>query len=155
MAWRRGQSYSQDLRDRVLAAVDGGLGAYRVAELFSVSVSYIYKALDRRRITGESGPNPNRGHRPRKLSGEQEAALAAHIVAHPDRTLAQLQDWLEAEHGVRLSDGAIWATVDRLGLSFKKNPARIRARPPGRGGPAPRLARRPGMDRPRPPGVPR
>lgn len=155
MAWRRGQGYSQDLRDRILAAVDGGHGAYWVAELFSVSVSYIYKALDRRRVTGESGPNPNRGHRPRKLSAEQASALAVHIAVHPDRTLAQLQDWLEAEHGVRLSDGAIWAAVDRLGLSFKKNPARRRARPAGRGGPAPRLARRPGMDRSRPPGVPR
>jgi len=155
MAWRRGQGYSQDLRDRVLAAVDGGLGAYRVAELFSVSVSYIYKALDRRRTTGEIGRNLNRGHRPRKLSAEQEMALAAHIAAHPDLTLAQLQDWLETEHDVRLSDGAIWAAVDRLGLSFKKNPARRRARPPGRGDPAPRLARRPGMDRSRPPGVPR
>lgn len=111
MSWRRGQAYSQDLRERVLAAVDGGLGAYRAAELFSVSVSFIYKALDRRRRTGESGPNPNRGHRPRKLSAAQEVALAAHISAHPDRTLAQLQDWLEAEHGVRLSDGAIWAAV--------------------------------------------
>ena len=28
MAWRSGQSYSEDLRERVLAAVDGGMGAY-------------------------------------------------------------------------------------------------------------------------------
>lgn len=43
-----GASYSQDLRDRVVAAVDRGVGAYAVAGLFSVSVSYIYKALERR-----------------------------------------------------------------------------------------------------------
>ena len=140
MAWRRGQAYSQDLRDRILSAVDGGLGVYRAAALYCVSVSYIYKALGRRRRTGESGPNPNRGHRPRKLSLAQEAALAAHIKAHPDITLARLQDWLEAVHGVRLSDGAIWTAVDRLGLSFKKNPARRRARSAGRGGAAPGLA---------------
>lgn len=103
----------------------GSVGGRRWARRLSggrsaqCDVSYIYKALDRRRSTGESGPNPNRGHRPRKLSGEQEAALAAHMATHPDRTLAQLQDWLEAEHGVRLSDGAIWAAVDRLGRSFK------------------------------------
>ena len=127
MSWRRGQAYSQDLRDRVLAAVDGGMGAYRAAALFSVSVSYIYKALDRRRSTGESGPNANRGHPQRKLSASQEVALAAHIEAHPDLTLARLRDWLEAEHGVRLSSGGIWTAVDRLGLSFKKNAARRRA----------------------------
>jgi hypothetical protein len=43
-----GVAYSQDLRDRVLAAVDGGLGVYSAAPLFRVRVSYIYKALGRR-----------------------------------------------------------------------------------------------------------
>ena len=51
MAWRRGQSYSEDLRARVLAAVDGGMAARAAARLFRVSVSYIYKALIRRRRT--------------------------------------------------------------------------------------------------------
>ena len=35
--------------NRVLAAVDGGMAARAAAELFRVSVSYIYKALIRRR----------------------------------------------------------------------------------------------------------
>ena len=146
MSWTRGQAYSQDLRDRILASVDGGLRAYKAAALFDVSVSYIYKALIRRRNTGECGPNRNRGHRPRKLSAEREVALARHIEAAPDITLARLQAWLETTHGVRLSDGAIWSAVDRLGLSFKKNPSRRRARPPGRGGAAAGLAGGPGLD---------
>lgn len=49
-----GRAYCQDLRDRVIAAVDGGAGAYAIAPLFQVSVSYIYKALGRRRATGET-----------------------------------------------------------------------------------------------------
>ena len=52
MVWRRGQSYSGDLRARVLGAVDGGMSARVVAALFRVSVSYVYKALIRRRTTG-------------------------------------------------------------------------------------------------------
>jgi hypothetical protein len=40
-----GKPYSQDLRERVIAAVDTGTGAYVAALLFQVSVSYIYKAL--------------------------------------------------------------------------------------------------------------
>ena len=43
MVWRRGQSYSGDLRTRVLNSVDGGMGARAVAALFQVSVSYVYK----------------------------------------------------------------------------------------------------------------
>ena len=120
MAWRRGQSYSEDLRARVLAAVDGGVTARASAALFRVSVSYIYKALIRRRRTGEVSASPRRGHRPRKLSPAQETSLAVHIEAHPDLTLAALQAWLLAEHGVRLSNGAMWSAVARLGLSFKK-----------------------------------
>ena len=34
-----GVAYSQDLRDRVMAAVDGGLNVYSAAPLFRVSVS--------------------------------------------------------------------------------------------------------------------
>jgi transposase len=135
MGWRSGQSYSQDLRDRVLAAVDGGMAVRQAASIFGVSIAYIYKALIRRRLTGDSGVNPNRGHRPRKLSPDQELALAAHIRSRPSITLAQVQAWLRAEHGISLSTGAIWNAVRRLGLSFKKSPARSRAGQAGRGRP--------------------
>src|SRR3954449_11353174 len=101
MAWRQGQSYSEDLRARVLAAVDGGLAARAAARLFRVSVSYIYKALIRRRRTGEVSASAQRGHRPRKLSPAQEAALSTPIAAHPDLTLAALQVWLWPNTGCR------------------------------------------------------
>ena len=42
-----GAPYSQDLRERVISVVDGGMGAYQAAPLLRVSVSYIYKALVR------------------------------------------------------------------------------------------------------------
>lgn len=135
MSWRSGQSYSQDLRDRVLAAVDGGVAVRRAAATFGVSPAYIYKALIRRRLTGDSRPNPNRGHRRRKLTTDQEAALAAQIEARRGITLMQLQAWLVAEHGVWLSTGATWHAVRRLGLSFKKTPAGSRAGSARRGGP--------------------
>jgi hypothetical protein len=40
MGWKSGQSYSTDLRSRVLAAIDGGSPARATAQLFQVSVSY-------------------------------------------------------------------------------------------------------------------
>jgi transposase len=49
-----GRPYSQDLRERVVAAVDGGMSVYAAAPVFRVSVSYIYKALSRRTKTGET-----------------------------------------------------------------------------------------------------
>lgn len=127
MGWRPGQSYSQDLRDRVLGAVDGGMTVRHAAATFKVSIAYIYKALIRRRLTGDAGINPRRGHPPRKLSPEQDLALAAHIRSRPGITLVQAQAWLLAEHGVELSTGGMWNAAKRLGLSFKKSPARGRA----------------------------
>jgi transposase len=100
------------------------MAARAAASVFRVSVSYIYKALIRRRRTGEVNASARRGHRPRKLTPEQEAALASHIEAHPDITLAALQTWLAGEHAVRLSNGAMWSAVDRLGLTLKKRMAR-------------------------------
>lgn len=120
MGWRSGQSYSQDLRDRVLGAVDRGTAVRQVAATFRVSIACIYKALIRRRLTGDSGINRNRGHHPRKLSGDHDLALAAFMRSRPGVTLAQAQAWLAAEQGVRLSTGATWNAVRRLGLSFKK-----------------------------------
>lgn len=136
MGWRSGQSYSQDLRDRVLGAVDGGTAVRQAAATFGVSIAYIYKALIRRRLTGDSGPNPNRGHHPRKLSPDQELALAAYMRSRPGITLARAQAWLLAEHGVTLSTGAVWNAVRRLGLSLKKSSARGRAGSARRGGPS-------------------
>src|SRR6266851_7490887 len=138
MAWRQGQSYSEDLRARVLAAIDGGMAARAAASLFRVSVSYVYKALIRRRRTRAVSASSRRGHRPRKLTPKQEAALARHIEAHPDLTLAALQTWLAGEHAVRLSNGAMWTAVARLGLSLKKRrygrPSRtVRTSPRGAG----------------------
>ena len=46
MTWRRGQTYSRDLRDRVLAA--GGESAPEVAERLGVSASYVIKVWQRR-----------------------------------------------------------------------------------------------------------
>src|ERR1044072_2822817 len=85
MVWRQGQSYSEDLRARVLAAVDGGLAARAAARLFRVSVSYIYKALIRRRRTGEVSASPRRGHRPRKMSPAQEGGGGGQIEGPPER----------------------------------------------------------------------
>jgi transposase len=46
MVWRRGQTYSQDLREEVLAADD--LSARQAAERFVVSVSFVIRARQRR-----------------------------------------------------------------------------------------------------------
>lgn len=122
-----GASYSQDLRDRVLAAVDRGVGAYAVARLFGVSVSYIYKALIRRRTSGETRALPHAGGVAPKLAPCDEA-LRSRVAQEPDITLAELQEWLRADQGVTVSVGCLWNRLRHLGLTRKKS----RGTPPSR-----------------------
>lgn len=120
MAWRSGQSYSTDLRSRVLAAVDRGGPAPAVARLFQVSVSYIYKALGRRNATGETEARPQRNRQTLKLAAHH-AAIRAEVARRPDATLDELRAWLLATHGVSASLGLMHKTLARLGLTLKKS----------------------------------
>ena len=122
-----GASYSQDLRDRVVAAVDRGVGAYAVAGLFGVSVSYIYKALGRRRVSGDTQARPHAGGVAPKLAPYDEA-LRARVAREPDITLAELLSWLSADHGVAVSIGCLWNRLRHLDLTRKKS----RSTPPSR-----------------------
>lgn len=120
-SWRRGQAYSQDLRERVLAT--DGLSAREAAERFGVSVSYVVKARQRRDRLGEVTPGPQRSWTSRKLAAHH-AAIAAQVRARPDATLAELCTWLLAEFGVSASLGTMWNTLRRLGLTLKKSASR-------------------------------
>ena len=152
MAWKSGQSYSTDLRSRVLAAIDGGGSATATAQLFQVSVSYIYKALARREATGETEARPQRNRQTLKLE-DHHAAIAAEVALRPDVTLDELRAWLLANHGITASLGLMHKTLARLGLTLKKVGARGGAGPARRCRAAGRLARQAERDEPGAAGV--
>jgi transposase len=127
MTWRSGRSYSADLRSRVLAAIDGGSAAKEVALLFQVSVSYIYKALARRRETGETAARPQRNRQRLKL-GLHHNAVAAEVGRRPDITLDELRSWLLETHAIAASLGLMHNTLARLGLTLKKSRGGRRSR---------------------------
>jgi hypothetical protein len=62
MLWRRGTSYSQDLRERVVAAADDGEPVGRIATMLRVSISYVAKVLTRRRVTAQATARPQCCH---------------------------------------------------------------------------------------------
>ncbi len=110
MAWRRGQAYGQDLRERVLGAV--GLSLRAAAARFAVSPSYVAKARARLRETGETTPGPGettpgpqRNHVPPRLA-PLEDALRARVAAGADATSAELRAWVLAEPGCWPSTGS-------------------------------------------------
>jgi transposase len=130
MLWQRGKAYSQDLRERVLAAADDGELVGHIAVLLRVSVSYVSKVLSRRRSTGQTTALPQRGHVPPKLA-DLHGAIRAEVAARPDATIAELRAWLLTAHKVSASNGLMWATLRKLDLRLKKIAPGGRARPPG------------------------
>ena len=101
-----------------MAAVDGGLGVYSAAPLFRVSVSYIYKALLRRRATGDVTAHKSGGGPKPRLAAYDEA-LRAQLARKGDITLIELQAWLAGDHAVKVSVGCLWARLRHLGLTLK------------------------------------
>src|ERR671924_2134677 len=118
-------AYSRDLRQRVVRARDGGMPVAAVAARFDVSVAWVYRVLQRRRMTGSIEPRKQTKFRRRSLSTAEEARLVFLITAQPDATLAELQRALPT----RAALSTLWRTIDRLGLTVKKNGTRRRAAP--------------------------
>ena len=117
MAWRRGQAYGQDLRDRVLACPE--LTLAQVATRFGVSPSYVSKTRAHLRELGDVRPGKQRNHVPLRLAPFVDA-VSARIWAVPDPKLNALRSWLQDTHNVRVSYAVMWKVVTRLGLTLKK-----------------------------------
>ena len=126
------QSYSQDLRDRVLRALARGEGPSAIAQRFEVSRFYVYQVRDREQESGVRSSFQIGGHRRSRLE-EAEPVLRRWIAAEPGLTLEQLRERLAAQ-GIAIKIGALWHQLNKWNLTFKKNPARQRARARGRAG---------------------
>jgi transposase len=113
---------SNDLRERVVAAVKRGESCRSVASRFGVAVSSVVKWLQRYRATGSVAPGKMGGHRKRVLE-PQRAFILKRIDQTPHLTLHGLKDELAAR-GVRVSHNAVWLFLRREGLRFKKNTIR-------------------------------
>jgi transposase len=119
--------YSEDLRVRVVGRVEAGYPVREVAETFGVSVSSVVKWSQRKRRTGSVAAKPMGSRLARSLAGQRDWMLAR-IAEKPDVTLRELVAELEAR-AVSTSYGSVWRLLSDEGISFKKNPARQRARP--------------------------
>ena len=116
MSWRRGQAYAQHLRDRVLVAT----GTLReVAERLGVSKAYVSRVRSRQERLGQSSPGAQRNHVPPRLQAVHERVLAQVALA-PEQTLAQLCQWVRAEHGIEVGVTTMGKTLGRAGLTRKK-----------------------------------
>jgi len=120
--------YSVDLRERVVAACDEGMGTAEAAEAFAVSPSWVRKLKQQRRETGSIAPRVATPG-PKPALDPHADRLRELVRADPDRTAAEYRDRL----GAGVAAVTVWRALRRLGLTHKKSPPGGRARPPRRG----------------------
>jgi transposase len=113
-----GKPYSNDLRERVVAAIEAGHTREEVAELYNLPLSTVGRFIKRKRETGSVNPE--------KFGGYKTFALTPHtdlvktlVAEQPDSTLAELKAHL-AKDKVEVSLSAISRFLHHLNLTFKK-----------------------------------
>jgi transposase len=123
--------YSQDLRNRVIEAVEnGGMSRRAAARRFEISESVAIKWLERLERSGSREPIGHGGHRPSKLMPHLDFLETAR-AQKSDITLQVLCDRLLAERGVQADTSMMSRFFRRIGVTFKKRPLSRRSRTGG------------------------
>ena len=116
--------YSQDLRKRVVRAVEAGASCHEAAATFEIGVSSAIRWVAQFRQNGSLAAKPMGGKRS-PLDAHKDWLLKL-IAAEPDLTLQEIRARL-AGRGVMVSASSVWRFCDRHGLTFKKKSACGRA----------------------------
>jgi transposase len=118
---------SNDLRERVVSAVDGGVSRRAAAERFGVAVSTAIKWVALWRRTGDVRPRPQGGDKRSQPIEIHAADILSWVAEKPDMTLAEIALQLRETHGLKVAPSSVWRCLDRHGMTVKKNRARQRA----------------------------
>jgi transposase len=119
---------SEDLRIRVIEAVEAGASRRRAAERFGVSVSSAIRWVAAFGRSGRTRALPQGGDkRSRRIEDHADFLLSATREA-PDATLEELRAMLWRERGVSFALSTLWRFFERHRITHKKS----RRMPPSR-----------------------
>ena len=136
------RSLSQELRSRVIAAVDGGMSRRAAAERFGVGMATAIRWLRDWRVLGRATALAQGGDfRSCRIEALAPVILGA-IEAKVDITLVELAELLEREHSARFAPSTVWRFLARHRITLKKTRPRRRATATRRGPQAAGLVRR-------------
>ena len=115
------KSYSGDLRERVIAAVEAGASRREAAERFDISASSAIRWVHCWRDHGISAPKPRGGSR--SALEDHAKRILALVAEQPDGTL---DEHIATMHKRRIpaSRSALWRFLRRHGITFKKKSLR-------------------------------
>ncbi len=113
------RAYSEDLRTKIVQAVEHGMSKSQAARLFGVSLSSV-KRYTRLVRHGESLTPRKGGGRPRKANETIKKLLEEDIEKRPTATVADRRRFLQSLTGKSLSEPTLRRLLKRLGYSRKK-----------------------------------
>jgi transposase len=119
--------YSQDLRERILRAVDDGYPRAKIVQLFGISLATLKRSIKQRRDEGYVRTKAIPG-RPPKKRAQVEAGVLPQLQAHDDATLEQHCAMWEQAHGARVSRWTMSRAIKKLGWTRKKPSEQKRSR---------------------------
>lgn len=122
------QPLSNDLRRRLVECVEEGHSRREAAARFKTAPSSAVNVVKRWKETGSLDPSPRGGFRHGKLRPHRDFILGI-VEKRPDITMPELARELLAAKGVGIDPSNLSKFLIGCGLSYKKNPAGIRARP--------------------------
>src|SRR5215218_1014258 len=112
------KSYSEDLRTRIVRAVEGGMSKSAAARLFGVSLSSVKRYLRRAERGMPLAPRKG-GGRPPKIDRTAEKLLKEDVKERPAATVSERRRFLEHTTGKTLSASTMKRLLKRLGFSRK------------------------------------
>jgi transposase len=123
---------SEDLRKRLIAAIEGGATRRAAAERFGVVASTVTKLVKHLERTGSIAPAKRGGDRRSDRVEAYADEIMSLVAVTPDITLEEISEHLQTVHGEAFVVSTLWRCLDRHGLTFKKNGTRKRAGASGR-----------------------
>ncbi len=112
------RAHSQELRHRVVRAVDEGTSRNEIIDQLHVSRATVKRYLKQRRETGTMLPRPIPG-RPKVKGKALQAQLLSQLEAHPGATLAEHCQIWETEQGMHVSSATVRRAV--LAVGWKRS----------------------------------
>ncbi len=136
------KTLSEDLRGRVVAAVEAGASRRAAAERFGVGVATAIRWVRVFQTTGALAALPKGGDlRSHRIEAFRDMILGA-VEGQKDITLVELAALLGRDHGASFAPSTVWRFLARHRITLKKSHPRRRAGQARRGSAQAGLVRR-------------
>ena len=116
----RMKAYSDDLRKKIVQAVERGMPKTEAARSFGVGISSVKRYVAAARQGRSLAPKKRPGSKP-KLDQGARRLLEADLHERPAATLPERREFLRRVSGVEVSDSTISRVLRRMGFSRKKD----------------------------------